>query len=46
MPDQVISDNFMVFKANEVKNYFVNHSIKQSFNLHASPWWEDFMNDL
>ena len=37
MPDRVICDNFKTFKANEVKNYFVNHSVKQSFILPASP---------
>ena len=46
MPDRVISDNFKTFKANEVKNYFVNHSVKQSFILPASPWWGGFYERL
>ena len=46
MPDRVISDNFKTFKANEVKNYFVNHSVKQSFILPASPWWGSFYERL
>ena len=46
MPDRVISDNFKTFKANEVKNYFVNHSLKQSFILPASPWWGGFYERL
>ena len=46
MPDRVISDNFKTFKANEVKNYFVNHSVKQSFILPVSPWWGGFYERL
>ena len=46
MPDRVISDNFKTFKANEVKNYFVNHSVKQSFILPASPWSGGFYERL
>ena len=46
MPDRVISDNFKTFKANKVKNYFVNHSVKQSFILPVSPWWGAFYERL
>ena len=46
MSDRVISDNFKTFKANEVKNYFVNYKVKRSFILPAFPWWDDFTKDL
>ena len=46
MADQVIRDNFKSFNSVEVKNYFVKHSVKQSFILPASPLWAGFYERL
>ena len=46
MNDWVISDNFKTSKVNEVKNYFVNHRVKRSFMLPASPWLVGFYKQL
>ena len=46
MADQVIRDNFKSFNSVEVKNYFVKHSVKQSFILPASPLWAGFYKRL
>ena len=46
VPNQVIHDNFKTFRSVEVKKFFSNSGIKQTFILPASPWWGGFYERL